>query len=591
MPIIAEELERNYKSVEPLRTYLRLLALTVPKHLALLGLFLLKQAPLLLFPLVIAESIRVADSDMAHPWEYLTFFYGAYLVILLANIPFHMWFIRGSSRATRDMELRLRAALVRRLQQLSMHFHSERETGRLQSKVLRDVEEIVRFSEIYFNAAMGAILSILFAMIYTAIREPVVALSYLIATPIAVGLIRLFHGAMQRRNDALRQEFEGMSHRVSEMINMVPVTRAHGVEHVEIERVQHQLSHVRDRGRKVDSINAIFGANAFVVFMLSVVTITMGVTWMVTQGHTSLDKIALYSALFQMVVGSVQQLLSLLPQYSKSMASIRSIGEILECPDLEENEGKSVVENVEGHIDFRNVSFRYGGQKEMAVSNFSLSVSPGSCVAFVGESGSGKSTLMQLAIGFLRPQSGQILLDGVPMEAIDMRSWRRHIAMVPQQTILFSGTIRDNVSYGLSQFADDAIWHALHLANLEKVIDELPQKLDTPVGENGLKLSGGQRQRLAIARALVRNPQVIILDEATSALDVISEREVQAAIENLIRGRTTFIVAHRLTTIRNANLVVVMNEGKSIEIGTPAELDRRGGAFAKLKLLSGADGP
>jgi ATP-binding cassette subfamily B protein len=349
--------------------------------------------------------------------------------------------------------------------------------------------------------------------------------------------------------------------------------------------VNNQLENVRTRGRHVDSLNAIFGSSAFVVFMSTVLVITMSVTWLVLQGNLGVDKIALYAALFQMVVGSVQQLLNILPQFSKSMASVRSIGEILECPDLEENEGKTKLTEVKGYIDFRNISFSYSEQKRPAVADFELSVSPGACVAFVGESGSGKSTLMQLAIGFLRPQSGQILLDGIPMDSLDMRTWRRHIAMVPQNTILFSGTIRDNIGYGLDPITDEDIWQAIQVANLTSVIEELPQKLDTRVGENGLKLSGGQRQRLAIARAVIRNPKVIILDEATSALDVISEHEVQTAIENLIHGRTTFIVAHRLSTIRQANLVVVMDEGRAIEIGSPDELQAAGGAFAKLKSL------
>tara|TARA_R100000027_G_scaffold67263_1_gene65281 strand:+ start:1258 stop:2922 length:1665 start_codon:yes stop_codon:yes gene_type:complete len=549
-------------------------------------LYFFKQTPLLFFPLVIAESIRVADSQMAEKWSYLILFYGAYSLLLLANIPLHMWYVRCSSRASRNMELRLRAALVRRLQQLSMHFHGERETGRTQSKVLRDVDEVFRFSEMYFNPAMGSAISIVFAFAYTLIQEPLIALGYLVATPIAISLIRLFRKAMRQRNDSLRQDFEGMSQRVSEMIDMVPVTRAHGVEQSEMHTVQKHLEHVHSRGRRVDQINAIFASSAYVVFMAAVLIITVSVTWMVINGHTNIEKIALYSALFQMVVGSVQQLLNLFPQYSKSMASIRSIGEILECPDIEENEGKTVVKSVTGHIDFRHVVFRYPSSDEPAVDDFTLSVPNGDCVAFVGESGSGKSTLMQLAIGFLRPQDGQILLDGSPMESIDMRSWRRHIAMVPQQTILFSGTIRDNVGYGLEQFTDEDIWSALEIANLREVITSLPLQLETPVGENGLKLSGGQRQRLAIARAVIRDPRVIILDEATSALDVISEREVQDAIENLIRGRTTFIVAHRLSTIRNADKVVVMEKGKAIEIGTPQELSELDGAFHQLEVNS-----
>lgn len=579
------ELESEYRSVQPLRAYFRLLAAPLHTHLGLAVLFAFKQSPLLLLPIVISESIRVASPGAIESPDYLFGFYGVFFLLLLANIPLHMLFIRTTSRITRGMELRLRVALTRRLQQLSMHFHSDRESGRLQSKVLRDVEEIVRLSDLYFLNALGAILNIIFALGYTLVQEPIVAAGYLIATPLSIGLIRLFRNAMRRRNDALRTEFEGMSQRVSEMIDLVPVTRAHGVEDVEIARVRERLQSVKERGQRVDLINALFGSAAFVVFLSTVLAIIAGVTWMALTGRVTVDKIALYAALFQMVVGSVQALLSVLPQYAKSMASIRSLGEILECPDLEFNEGKLQLSEVKGFIDFRKVRFTYPGQERPAVCDFSLSAKPGDCVAFVGESGSGKSTLMQLTIGFLRTQEGQILLDGHAMESLDMRSWRRHIAMVPQHTILFSGSIRDNVSYGLPHFSDAQVWDSLRVANLDAVIRELPQQLDTFVGENGLKLSGGQRQRLAIARAVIRNPRVIILDEATSALDVVSEREVQHAIENLIHGRTTFIVAHRLSTIRQATCVVVMQDGRAVEVGPPQQLQAQHGPFAKLVAL------
>jgi len=579
------DLEVEYKSIEPIRAFFRLLRLNGFQHAFLVLLHGLKMAPMLLLPILIAESIRIAQSDLNNPWERLLLIYGIYGLILLSNLPLHMWFVHWSSRATRNMELRLRASLVRRLQHLSMHFHGERESGRLQSKVLRDVEQIVRFSELYFTAVLGAFLSILFSLIYTLVQEPVVVLGYLIAAPVAIGLIQLFRRVMRRRNDALRQDFEGMSQRVSEMIDMVPVTRAHGVEEFELASVHELLKHVQWRGRQVDLVNAFFNASAFVVMIGSVVLVTGGVSYLVLFHGVGIDKIALYAALFQMVVGATNQLLSQIPQFARSMASIRSLGEILECPDLEENEGKRVLERVEGYIDFRNVSFTYPGQEIPAVSEFTLSVRPGDCVAFVGESGSGKSTLMQLTIGFLRNREGQILLDGHPMETLDMRSWRRHIAMVPQQTILFSGTLEQNISYGLEHYTREDMLRAIDVANLTRVVEALPRQLETPVGENGLKLSGGQRQRLAIARAVIRNPRVIILDEATSALDVISEREVQIAIENLIKGRTTFIVAHRLSTIRQATRVVVMDKGRMIETGSPLELEKNQGVFASLKAL------
>jgi ATP-binding cassette subfamily B protein len=171
------------------------------------------------------------------------------------------------------------------------------------------------------------------------------------------------------------------------------------------------------------------------------------------------------------------------------------------------------------------------------------------------------------------------------MRDLDMRTYRRRIAMVPQHTILFSGTIRENITYGLKNYTEDQVWAAIDAAFLREVIQKLPDGLDTRVGEQGFKLSGGQRQRLAIARALIRDPRVIILDEATSALDVISEKEVQNAIDNLVRGRTTFIVAHRLSTIRQANKVIVMKEGRAVEVGEPEELMRRNGEFARLKAL------
>lgn len=585
LPPYNPELEARYDSKNPFHTLFRLLATSPWEHFRLLILYFLKMVPQLISPLVIAESIRVAADPTPINQAYLWYFYGFFFVTLFANVPLHVWFIRGTSKITRSMELRLRASLVRRLQQLSMSFHGERESGRIQAKVLRDVEEIVRLVEIYFQATMGAVIGVIFALVYTLREEPLVALAYLVAAPLALFIIRIFRGAMRRRNDELRRQVETMSQRVNEMIDLVPVTRAHGLEDFEISSVGHYLEEVRERGKRVDSINAVFGSCTYVVFHTASVAVVVITTLIVLQDNLTVDKIALYASLFGMVIGSIQQILGLAPQISKSLSSVRSIGEILECPDMEENEGKDKVPRVEGEIDFRAVTFTYPGKEEPAVTDFSLKVPKGTCVAFVGESGSGKSTLMQLTIGFLRPQLGRIYLDGKSMADIDMRSWRRHVAMVPQQTILFSGSIRDNITYGLDHFSEETIWQAIDAANLRKVIEELPKGLDTKVGENGLKLSGGQRQRLAIARAIVRDPSVIILDEATSALDVISEKEVQTAIDRLIHGRTTFIVAHRLSTIRNADIVVVMDHGRCVEIGPPAELEARQGAFYRLKSL------
>lgn len=581
----AKELDLPYSATHPGRTFLRLLKVSPLQLLGLLALHLIKMSPMLLLPVFISKCIWLADERPDGAVDYLLWMSAGYLLLAASNIPTHMWYISNTSRIVRGMELRLRSALVRRLQHLSMSFHNERERGRLQTKVLRDVEQLVQLAELTMQHAIASVLSLSYAFIYTLLNDAMVALCYVIAAPVAITLIRFFRHAMSRRNDELRTNVEDMSQRVLEMIDMVPVTRAHGLEEVEVNEIANKLHNVRNKGRRVDMINALFASSAFVVSMSAIGTITCAVTALVLIGDMSLDRIALYTTLFQMVVNSIQGILNFMPQIAKGFSSIRSIGEVLECPDIEANEGKTTVSEVAGELEFRQVTFTYPGSHTPAVKDFNLKVNTGQCIAFVGASGSGKSTLMQLAIGFLRPTIGEIYLDGKAMSELDMRTWRRHIAVVPQQTILFSGTLRNNITYGLPNVRDEQVNAAIETAHLKDVVASLPEGLETLVGENGMKLSGGQRQRLAIARAIIRDPRFIILDEATSALDVISEHEVQLAIENLVANRTTFIVAHRLSTIRQAGLVVVMNHGQAIEMGTQDELLARKGAFSELKAL------
>jgi len=567
---------------QPAKTFFTLLDATFWNQIGMGFLFFLKALPALLLPVLLAESIRVVGNAASGDGRRLLLMYGAFALLLAANIPLHMLYIRKASRRLRTMELRLRAALVRRLQQLSMAYHSGRESGRLQSKVLRDVDEVVRLGDTYYQQIIGAVVSLLFAFSYTISQEPLMAFGYLVAAPLAVGIMHAFRGSMQRRNEAFRQEVESMSQRVSEMIGMVPLTRAHGLEEIEMESMNVRLETVRTTGRQVDNVNAFFASSSWVVFM-SAVTMVMGAAaWLALSGKVTVDKIALYSALFQTVVFSLSNLINMMPQVSKSIVSIRSIGEVLECPDIEANEGRQQVRHVEGRMEFEDVTFTYPGKGVPAVDRFSLAIEPGECVAFVGESGGGKSTLIQLAIGFLRPQSGRILLDNLPMEELDMRTWRRHIAVVPQQTILFSGTLRDNITYGMAGYSAGQVEAVLKAARLEEFVSQLAEGLDTPVGENGVRLSGGQRQRIAIARALIRNPRIIILDEATSALDSVSEHAVQQAINELVRDRTTLIVAHRLSTIRDAQRVVVMANGRAVDSGSPKDLASREGPFINL---------
>ena len=232
------------------------------------------------------------------------------------------------------------------------------------------------------------------------------------------------------------------------------------------------------------------------------------------------------------------------------------------------------------------MSFTYPDDPSSNVlSDFSLSVKKGECIAFVGESGSGKTTALNLLIGFHFPTEGTLYMDGHDIRDINLTAYRRHIAVVSQNNTLFSGSIRDNIAYGLPHVTDEEIQKVVDMANLRDLINELPDGIYTQIGERGGRLSGGQKQRIAIARAMIRDPQIILLDEATSALDNVSEHKVQEAMDKLIHGRTTFVVAHRLSTIRNADRIVVMKNGKCVEIGTYDSLMENKGYFYTLAKL------
>jgi ATP-binding cassette subfamily B protein len=289
------------------------------------------------------------------------------------------------------------------------------------------------------------------------------------------------------------------------------------------------------------------------------------------------------SAYFTSLTGSVTALLTLAPQVGKALESVRSVGEVLQAPDLEDNDGKARVAAVAGGFRFEGVDFGYPDADAPALRGFDLDVRPGETIALVGASGAGKSTVLNLILGFHRPTGGRILLDGQDMAELDLRSYRRFVSVVPQESLLFEGTVRDNVGYGLPDADDAAVRRALADANALDFVERLPDGLDTVVGERGARLSGGQRQRLAIARALIRDPRVLVLDEATSALDTRSEHLIQQALARLVRGRTVFIVAHRLSTIRGADRIVVLDGGEIREIGSHAELLASGGLYAGLQ--------
>jgi ATP-binding cassette subfamily B protein len=296
--------------------------------------------------------------------------------------------------------------------------------------------------------------------------------------------------------------------------------------------------------------------------------------------------VVLYQSYFTNIVGQVSSLLTLLPIISKGLESVSSIGEILGFEYVEDSAGKEEIGEITGEYDFKNVSYKYPDSNEETLRDINLHVNPGETIAFVGESGAGKSTIMNLIVGFGMPETGQLLIDGKDISKINLQSYRKQLAVVPQNTILFSGTIRENILYGTTGVTEEKLKQVIDEAGLKSVVEKLPKGLDTMVGEHGDKLSGGQKQRISIARALIRDPKVIILDEATSALDSISEKEVSAALENISSHCTTFIVAHRLATIREADRIIVIGDGTVAESGTFDELMAGHGLFYEMEIAT-----
>ncbi len=576
------EIEHRYRGENPFRTLLYLFEEQKFRVGMAFLIFSIKHSPVWVIPLITANIIDIVTSHGSTKALLINIL--ILVLVTLQNWPLNILYVRFQSREIREVENRLRSALVERMQQLTMGFYLRTNAGVLQTKIIRDVENIEQMVRSLSDGGFVAVNGTIAALLITGIRVPIFLPFFLVLGPIIGFLISRLRSKLNANNERFRGEVESMSARVNEMTTLIPITRAHGLEQSALESMYKSFGNVKSAGLKLDAFNAKFNAIAWVTFQMANVSCLATAGYFALKGEFGITPgdVVLLTSFFGQLIGSVILLTNLMPLISRGFSSITSLGEVIESPDVEQNSGKPLLEDVEGRVTFDQVTFQYPQSNVPAIANTSFEVKAGEMIALVGPSGSGKSTLINMVIGFLRPQSGRILIDGRDLSSYDLRSYRKHISVVPQESVLFDGTVFDNVSYGMPSVTDKQVRDALKAANAEDFVNELPNGVETLVGEKGARISGGQKQRLAIARALIRNPRILILDEATSALDSQSEHAIQDALNTLMKSRTTFMVAHRLSTVQRANCILVLKAGKVVERGTHAELVGAGGLYQEL---------
>ena len=576
------EIEHRYRGENPFRTLLYLFEEQKFRVGMAFLIFSIKHSPVWVIPLITANIIDIVTSHGSTKALLINIL--ILVLVTLQNWPLNILYVRFQSRAIREVENRLRSALVERMQQLTMGFYLRTNAGVLQTKIIRDVENIEQMVRSLSDGGFVAVNGTIAALLITGIRVPIFLPFFLVLGPIIGFLISRLRSKLNANNERFRGEVESMSARVNEMTTLIPITRAHGLEQSALESMYKSFGNVKSAGLKLDAFNAKFNAIAWVTFQMANVSCLATAGYFALKGEFGITPgdVVLLTSFFGQLIGSVILLTNLMPLISRGFSSITSLGEVIESPDVEQNSGKPLLEDVEGRVTFDQVTFQYPQSNVPAIANTSFEVKAGEMIALVGPSGSGKSTLINMVIGFLRPQSGRILIDGRDLSSYDLRSYRKHISVVPQESVLFDGTVFDNVSYGMPSVTDKQVRDALKATNAEDFVNELPNGVETLVGEKGARISGGQKQRLAIARALIRNPRILILDEATSALDSQSEHAIQDALNTLMKSRTTFMVAHRLSTVQRANCILVLKAGKVVERGTHVELVGAGGLYQEL---------
>ncbi len=506
-----------------------------------------------------------------------------YLVLALVSVYFQRVQVdvtgKLSSRVMHDLRIRV----FTQFQRLSMDFFTEEKTGVLMSRMTSDIENLQQLIQDGISQfALQGLTMIVITIILFELNVALAAWTVLLVVPLLFVLSIWFHQASERGYLLSRDRIAIVLADLSESLYGIRVVTANNRQRRNIRNHRHVVGAYRDANIYTGRVNAIYGPATLMIGILGQ-GLLLGIGGhMVIEHQLNVAYLIAFFLYLNRFFAPIQLLVQQYNSLQQGRSSIIRLRELLEtAPTVDEVEGATELPTIEGHITFEDVSFGYD-PTNLVLHHVNLAIEPGESVAFVGPTGAGKSTMAKLANRFYDPTEGRVLIDGIDVKTVTLRSLRSQLGVVPQEPFLFAGSIRTNLAFGRPGASDEEIDEAIDVVGLRDLLDRLPDGLDTIVHERGQTLSAGERQQLALARAFLARPRVLILDEATSSLDLQSETVIERALDRLLEGRSAILIAHRLTTAQRADRIVVIDDGGIVEMGTPEELIVAGGAYATM---------